>query len=243
MDAYRAGEVAALEVLTSLGRDAAHPALAYAEELGDPELIEHARRLVAVPPAIETNLYELREAAVDAILNRGRSAPLIEAAEGLTAQASFGLFDPSLAKAALVRGGRPRKEIEQERAGTIAVFGLSVPGKVTVHIEADKPPAGVPTTRRRLKVGSGVVVVGAPEASDGPRLGSVRLPPERTGLDDFLEARRVTVLRLSPGIYAVEACHQGADTLRVYVSPDPAPKEPLPFEKDPSLAVVPLAAE
>lgn len=239
IDAYRGGEVAALEVLTSLGRDAAFPALKYAEALGDAELIEHARRLVAVTPAVQTNLYELREAAVDAIIERGRLAPELGTGPAATAKAGLALFDPAQVKQALARGGRPRRELEQERAGVIAVLGLATAESVAVRLALGAPAAGQATTRRRLKVGSGVVVIAPPEASDGPRLGTVRLDPERTALDDFFDAGTASLVRIVPGIYTVEAFYSAPSELSVHVHPDREPQSPLPFEADSSLAAIP----
>jgi hypothetical protein len=227
IDNYRAGEQAAFDVLTALGRDASFPALRYAEAIGDPELIDFARRLVAVPPAVHTNLAELRAAAVDAVVNRGKSAPRLAEAEALTARGSFGLFDPKAVEKWLVKGGRPSKDAAELERGTVTVLGLGVGGDVRVEVVTDPPPEARPRLRRRLRVGTGVVAVGVPEASDGPRLGAVRLDPERTGLDDALDAGRVQLFRLHPGIYAVDAYHPAPDRLRVHVHADPAPSAPL----------------
>lgn len=224
MDNYRRGEQAALDVLTALGRDAAHPALRYAQELGDEELLDLARRLVAVPPSIHTNLAELRAAAVREVAERGRSAPRLDGA-AVTAKGSLALFDPLQVEAALVSGGRPARDPDALGRGRIAPLGLGVAGSVEARfVAAETIPPG---PRRRLRVGSGVVAVGAPDAADGPRLGTVRLDPERTGLDDALDAGRAQLFRLDPGVYLVGARHPGPDALEVILAPDPDPSAPI----------------
>lgn len=229
MDAYRGGEGAALEVLSSLGRDASYAALTYAEELEDPELIEFSRRLVAVPPAIETNLHDLREASVDNLVAQALAdeAPALRGPIELEARGSLALFDPAQVKSFLARGGRARKEASEEHAGTLAMFGLGLGTAVRVEVRAQAAEPEVSVVRRRLRVGSGVVAVGLPEASDGPRLGTVRLDFARTGLDDALERGHAQLFRLPNGIWRVEATHPSPDVLRLYVSPDPEADAPL----------------
>lgn len=224
IDAYRAGEPAALDVLMSLGRDAAYPALEYAEALQDPELIELARRLVAVPPAHVTNLYDLRAAAVEAVVERGKEAPSLFSAEPVVRGGGLALFDPREVSGALVRSGRPRREVEPQERGAIAVFGMSLLGDVQVRVVAGSPEEGKETLRRRLRVTSGVVAVGAPEAADGPRLGTVRLDPERTGLDHALAAGRVELFRLPPGLYRVDATHPPSGGVLLFVHPETEPE-------------------
>ena len=232
MDAYRAGEVAAMEVLTSLGRDACFSALKYAEKLGDEELIDFSRRLVAVPPSIETNLFELREASVDARVKEARTVVPALASEPLVrATGSFALFDPLQTKRFLARGGRARKEPDAQHKGTLAVFGLSVSHEVTVRILQGEGPEGVSGVEQRLRVGSGVVAAGAPESSDGPRLGSVRLDPHRTQLDEALDKGMAELRALNPGVYRLVAIHPDPRTLAVYIRPDDTPEVSL--AKDP----------
>lgn len=232
MDAHRAGEPGALEVLTRLGRDASFTAYAYAKELGDAELLDIARRLVAVPPEVHTNLFALREASVDAVVARHEGAPDLDALEPFTVMGSFGLFDPANVKTAIAKGGRPRTENAKVLDGTVAILGMSVPDLVTVRFEMGPPPEGTATFRRRLKVSTGVVAVGAPEASDGPRLGAVRIDPEQTGLDLALAAGKIRIGRIRPGIYALDAAHLTSSTLTVWVHPDPSPSGPLPPSAD-----------
>lgn len=229
MDAYRNGEGAALEVLNSLGRDASFAALHYAEELEDAELIEFSRRLVAVPPAIETNLHELREASVETLVASALAdeAPALRGDIELEAEGSLAFFDPAAVKRFLARGGRARKEASEEHAGTVALLGLGVAGRVRVEVRAHPPEAGVSTSSRRLRVGSGVVAAGRPEASDGPRLGTVRLDYARTGLDAALERGDAQLFRLPNGIWRVDAVHASETELRIYIYPDPDPEAPL----------------
>lgn len=228
MDAYRDGESAALDVLTSLGRDACVPVLAYAEELGDEELLEFARRLVAVPPAIESNLFALREAAVDTLVDEYEDAPNLRSERTFAARGSLALFDPQQVRRFLARGGRARKEASEEHKGTLAIFGLGVADAVQVRVRPHPAPEGTPVMSRRLRVGSGVVAAGLPEASDGPRLGAVRLDPDRTALHDAADAEQVQFFKLANGVFRVDAVHSSADVLDLYVYSDANPEEKLP---------------
>lgn len=238
LQAYLDGEPAGLELVQRMGRDASHPALAFAEQSGDAELLTLARRLVAVPPEVKTNLFELREEAVEAQMRTAAGAPELGGLV-LRRTGNVALFDPSQVKKALVQGGRPRNEPDARSKGALLSFGFGVGGEVEVHFHLEAPPEPRPGALGRLRVGSGLVAVGAPEASDGPRIGTVRLDPQATALDAAHAAGTIQFARLAPGVYAARAWHSGPDRLEVFLYPDPEPNRPLDYLGDPSLSAVP----
>lgn len=226
-------------VLLGMGRDASFQVLQAAEGSGDEELIAFARRLAALPLQVDTNLHALRADAVAQRIAEAAEAPQVGAAGPVTAKGgAVGLFDPARVQDDLAKGGRPRRDEARIRAGDVLWLGLPSAAPTEVRLHLGPPPAGQPTRRARLKVTSGVVFVGPPEASDGPRLGTVRIDPFHTALDEHLAAG--ALLRLKAGVYAVHA-HLAADGgLEVHLSPDPEPKAALDVSAS-TLAQVPRA--
>jgi len=208
--------------LMGMGRDASFLVREAAESSDDPELTELAKKLAAVPPQVDTNLYGLRRASVQDRVNEAlEDAPLAIEAENLMATGgAIAFFDPMRVQDDLAKSGRPRRDPERAQVGDLAWVGLPTAGGTPVQLHADPPPEGQQTRRLRLKVQSGVVFVGPPEASDGPRLGTVRLDPFHTELDAHM--MRGAFVRLKPGIYAVHA-YLSDSALEVHLIPDPAP--------------------
>lgn len=208
--------------LMGMGRDAAFLIREAAEESKDPGLEELARKLAAVPPQVDTNLYPLRRASVQARVQEALlDAPLAVHAENLMAVGgALAFFDPLQVQDDLAKSGRPGRDPERLQAGDIAWFGLPNAGGTPVVLLTDPPPEGQATRRLRLKVQSGAVFVGPPEAADGPRLGTVRLDPFHTALDAHLQ--RGAFVRLKPGVFAVHAYLKGG-ILQVHLVPDQTP--------------------
>jgi hypothetical protein len=210
----------ARNMLMMLGRDASFTVCEVAEELKDEELLAFGRRLVAVKPQIETNLEQLRRLSVKAHVDRAKqnALPAVEVEGMEIVGGAFALFDPERVLEDLVNGGRARKEIERLEAGDVAWFGLATPQATPVRLTT-QPPAGT-SLRLRLRVDSGVVFAGAPEAADGPRLGTVRRDPHRTQLDAHVNSGHF--LRMKPGVYRIDARLESGG-VRVHVRPDDAP--------------------
>lgn len=132
------------------------------------------------------------------------------------------LFDPARVVSDLARGGRPRKDAARMEAGDVAWFGLPRPDEIPLRISmADAVGAGL---LLRLAVDSGLVFCGSPEASDGPRLGTVRRDPETTRLDEHVDGGRF--LRLKPGVYRMSA-RLTPEGIAVALAPDADPAEAL----------------
>jgi hypothetical protein len=217
----------ARNMLMMLGRDASFTVCEVAEEWKDEELLAFGRRLVAVRPQLETNLDELRRLSVKAHVERAKESavPAVEI-EGVEAiGGAFALFDPQRLIEDLTKGGRPRKELDRVNAGDVAWFGLPTAAATAVRFTSQPAPAGA--LRLRLRVDSGVVFAGAPEASDGPRLGTVRLDPQRTRLDEHLNSGHF--LRMKPGVYRIDARLESG-TVMVHLRPDEAPETKLEID-------------
>lgn len=216
------GDPTAASWLQNLGRDAAVIVARLAEAAGDPSLTAFAKKLAVVPPQVTTNLYALREASVEAVIARAREeAPEPSAAPPFQLSGgALGIFDPRVVKEALVRRGRPRTRPEAVAAGEVLSQGLPVNREIPVQLRADPIPEGQEVVRHRLKVESGVIFAGPPEASDGPRMGTVRLDPFATQLDAFLG--KGALFRLAPGVYRLGLYFQ-APIVHVHIAPDPDP--------------------
>jgi hypothetical protein len=190
--------------LMALGRDASFEVLKVADDRDDERLRELGKKLVARKPTVETNLFQLREASVLLQLEAAKKTakPALEtpafAVDSPSQQVV--VFDPLRLKEVLVKGGRPRVDAKELGAGTLACLKLPALG---AKVRFTSAPHDGPSLELRLGVDSGVVFVGPPEAADGPRLGTVRLDPFRTQLDECLSAG--TFVRLGPGHFAVHA--------------------------------------
>lgn len=221
---YLRGVPEAARALRDLGRDAAELVIEIAREKKDAELEAFGKKLVALKPQYETNMIELRAEAIDDVLERAeKSAVSVGAGTSLAFEGmALGFFDPLAVADALVKGGRPRADRQRVARGDIAWFPVG--GARTVRVsEGSAPPPDA--LELRLKVSSGLVYVGPPEASDGPRLGSVRLHPHRTQLDEFEPKGRF--LRVPEGMYAVhvELPTEGDIRVHLNLAPDAQPLE------------------
>lgn len=237
LNAWRTGQRdEATTTLIGMGRDAAFLVQEAAKDADDPELTELARKLAAIPPQVETNLTALRLHAVSERVEDAKAeAPLlVDVPSHSAVGGAIGLFDPMRVQEDLAKSGRPRRDAERLSAGHVAWFGLPSAEATEVRLSTEPPPEGQATRRLRLDVVSGVVFVGRPEASDGPRLGTVRLDPFHTALD----AHEGRFARLKAGVYAVHGYLGPDGGLRIHVIPDSSPQEAL--EVDPgSLGDVP----
>jgi len=209
------------------------PVIRMGEKLANPEVIEFGKKLIAIKPQIETNLHALREDAVARRIEAAKKEPPVERGAPLPRIGPIiALFDPARVADALIRGGKPRTD--PKRAGDVAWFGVDPQAEVGVELVLGAPPEGQATLDRRLAIDSGVVFIGPPEASDGPRLGTVRVDPFSTALDE--QAARGAFRRLSPGLYLVRAHRTAEGGVRVHLesvsafSPDPDVGAVLPEE-------------
>lgn len=219
---FLAGNEQARIALRALGRDAAVPVMRAALELGNAELEEFAQKLFATKPAVETNLMVMREVSVMEHVesSRGKARALDGATLKLRGHdAAF--FDPALHARSLARGGRPRNEPSELSTGRIAWFLLAPDEEAELELALEPPPAGALSLR--LRVSSGVVFVGSSSASDGPRLGELRLDPFHTRLDEHLAEG--ALLTLDPGLYELGAVRAGPGRVRVSFAslPESAP--------------------
>lgn len=223
VEAYLAGRSDAATTLTNMGRDAAHTVLQLARAKQSEPLEQFARRLAAIPPQVETNLKDLRRKSVRRRIETERKhAPKAEeAGEVRVAGGAIAVFDPQRVLEDLVLGGRPRQRAERLQAGDIACLGLPTAEEVPVRFQQGPAPDGQPTARLRLKVDSGMVFVGPPEAADGPRMGTVRLDPFSTRLDEL--APRGRFLRMSNGVLVVWAYRDAEGAVCLHVAEDPDP--------------------
>lgn len=222
-----AGNDQARFALRALGRDAAVPVMRAALELGDAELEAFAQKLFATKPAVETNLMVMREVSVmeHVEANRGKARPL-DGAELVIRGHDVAIFDPALHAKTLARGGRPRNEPAELGAGRIAWFLLAPLEEAKLVLASEPIPEEA--LRLRLHVSSGVIFVGPSTASDGPRLGELRLDPFRTRLDEHLDAG--VFLTLPPGSYELGATRSGPGGVRLSVAPLPAAAPPLQLD-------------
>ena len=225
--AYVGGKTEAASILTDMGRDAAHTVMRIAKDTANEALEQFARRLAAIPPQVETNMHDLRRKSVRRRVETERKdAPKAFEATGLTiAGGALAVFDPQRVLEDLATGGRPRQRAERLEAGDIACLGLHQAQEVPVRFFEGPAPDGKPTARLRLRVESGMVFVGPPEASDGPRMGTVRLDPFATRLDELAPSGRF--LRFPNGILALHACLDAEGEVCLYVGPDAEPEQPL----------------
>lgn len=215
------------EALLLLGRDASALVIAAAAEKGSEELAQLGKKLAAMPPRISTNLYALRKASVESLAESGKSkAPKLAKSPKVEVQGNaVAIFDPSRVSDALARSGRVRNDTERVVRGDIAWFGLGVAPSHTVKVTGQAAPADS-RVKLGLVVDSGVIFVGPPEAADGPRLGTVRLDPHKTALDDH--AVRGGFVAVPPGRYAV-GVSKGEGGVVVHLSPV---EGDAPFEVD-----------
>lgn len=190
------------EALLLLGRDASALVIAEANARQSEALATLGKKLAAMPPRISTNLYALRKASVETLAVSGKTkAPKLAKSPKVEVQGNaVALFDPVRVADALARSGRVRNDTERVVRGDIAWFGLGSGASHTVQVVSGAPsePSRV---RLGLEISSGVLFVGPPEAADGPRLGTVRLDPHKTALDDH--AVRGGFVAVPPGRYQV----------------------------------------
>ncbi len=218
---WLAGTPEAEAALKMLGRDASLTVMQIGERLKNAEVVEFGKRLVAVKPQFPTNLMALREDSVVQHVARAQSdAPQVSAdAELHVGSHTLAIFDPALVADALVKGGKPRADGARVAEGHVAVFSLDPLMEADVGTTTEAVADDQPVTVRRVLVKSGVVFCGPQEASDGPRLGTVRLDPFRTALDDHLE--RGAFRRVQPGVYKVSAYRTGDEKVRVHFEEAP----------------------
>ena len=187
-----------------------------AKEKGDEELEAFARRLSAMPPQIETNLHELRRESVrDHVKAAQLEAPLAVESKVEVRGGAVGLFDPERVLEDLAKAGRPRRDRERIQRGDVTWLGTSDAGARRARFLLDAPPTAQQTLDVRLEVNSGVVFVGPPEASDGPRLGTVRLDPFHTMLDEHLG--NGAFVQMKPGSYVLSAHSDANGDITIYV--------------------------
>lgn len=191
------------EALLLMGRDAAALVLAEADKRKSEPLSELGRKLAALRPRVDTNLHELRAESVGRLCELAqKNAPKLSSSPVITVRSpAVALFDPVRVVDALARTGRPRNDVARVTAGDIAWAGLGGKESYAVRLTADAPADAAGALELRLVVESGAVFVGPPEAADGARLGTVRLDPYRTGLDDHLE--RGAFVGVAAGAYRV----------------------------------------
>lgn len=227
--------------LMTMGRDASFLVQKVAEGSGNQELKDLARRLAATPAQVDTNLYALRETSVWTHIERAQEeAPLAAAADLAVRGGAVGLFDPARLLEVLAKSGRPRRDPNRIQAGDVAWVGVPEQGRVSIRLSTRPPPEHQPTRRLRLRVSSGVVFVGPPAASDGLRLGTVRIDPFATSLDAHVT--NGGFVRVKPGTYALHCFWGQAKGLLVHLVSDPDPTEVV--ETDSSrLAEIPVLVD
>lgn len=221
VDNYLKGVKEAETALRLLGRDASATVMEMAERLKNKDLLEFGKRLVAVKPTVETNMMELRHESIVENLARAKATALdLDDAPIITVTGpTVALFDPLKIADALARGGRPRNQIERVARGDLAWFA---PGadRVKVSLTREEADADADALELRLVIESGLFFVGPAEAADGPRMGTVRFDPFRTGLDDFIDRGRFVALE--PGPYALRVRREGTTKVRVVIRPSAA---------------------
>lgn len=216
----------AMGVLMGMGRDAAFQVFELAKEKDDEELNLLARRLSATPPQVDTNLYALRRASVQDLVEEAQSdAPLIVESAITVHGGAVTIFDPLCVVDDLVKSGRPRRDLARLEVGDLALFGMDKSQDHSVRFSTDPPPEGQSVLVQRLKVESGVVLVSVPEASDGPRLGTVRLDPFHTHADEH--ASNGGWGRIKSGMYRLSAYVDGEEVIQIFIAPDAKPSEKL----------------
>ncbi|MBI2376513.1 MAG: hypothetical protein HYV07_21135 [Deltaproteobacteria bacterium] len=204
--------------LKIIGRDAAHTVTRMGEQKGHAGLIELGKKLIAIRPQVETNLLELRRASVSAHLERAEAtAPLATDGSVDVGWHSVAIFDPACVVDDLAKGGRPRQDPKRIVAGDIAWFSLAPDAAASIRFTTAEPQGDEPGLRLKLRVASGLVYVGPPEASDGPRLGEVRLDPFTTRFDEHLSKGQL--VKLKPGDYELRARRLEPGQLEVRIRP------------------------
>lgn len=219
---FLAGNEQARIALRALGRDAAVPLLRAAVELKHAELETFAQKLFATKPAVETNLMVMREVSVMEHVESGRAkAKPLDGAKVTVRGSQAGLFDPALHAKSLARGGRPRSEAAALGSGQIAWFLLAPDEEAELELHAEPVPASALSLRLRVK--SGLVFVGSPEAADGPRLGELRLDPFRTRFDEYVGTGGL--FAAEPGLYELGAARAAPGRIRLSFArlPETAP--------------------
>jgi hypothetical protein len=221
IERWLAGEDEAHTALMGMGRHAAHSVAEAADREDHEGLRQLGRKLAAIPPQSDTNLYTLRRASVRTLVRgRGADAPALLEADPFPVGPEVALFDPMVLAEDLAGPGRPRRSAERLSKGDLAWFGLP-DDRHLVQVRAGQPEAGQAVLRLRLEIRSGVVVVGPPEASDGHRWGAVRLDPFASELHG--RADRVRWFALAPAVYAVRVWrHSGR--VQVHLDPEPKPR-------------------
>jgi hypothetical protein len=239
--ALLAGNEEAVGEIMTFGRDAAGIIARIAEEKKSEQLKELSKRLIAVPPQVPTNMFELRAAAVKELISKAqdKSPNATDVRDFSIASPMVVLFDPQKISDAIAKSGKPRRDAERVGKGDIVFFGAEMaPIKVTLTTAA--VPEGQEVVSNRLKVESGIIFVGPPEASDGPRLGEVRMDPFRTNLHLHLSKGRF--VRLKPGSWRASAYQRPGGEVRVHLSVDPDPAAAAVLADLSSLAMLPFAA-
>ncbi len=230
VDQWSRGVEEGLNMLLMLGRDASFIVERMAKERGTDELKDLARRLVATRPRMESNLYELRAASVNKLVDDAftKAPNAVDIGEMEIAGGTLGIFDPKRLAEKLARGGRARKDPAQLNAGDLAAFGLETFKGVNIRFTTNPVEAGQRALQLRLAVDSGVVFVGPAQASDGPRMGTLRLDPFTTTLDQYVNEGRF--LRIKPDVYRVFAIPEEGGGVTVHLNPDPNPEEDLQLD-------------
>jgi hypothetical protein len=229
VEEFLKGSEEAEAALKIMGRDAALTVEKLAKENESEELLSFARRLIPMRPEVETNLFALREQSIlDIIEEALESAPSVSESPVVADQSiAFSVFDPFCVGDVLIRTGRIRTDPKRLGQGDLALYPLALEQMTDVQLTAEPVPDGQVTSDVWLRVQSGVVFIGPPEATDGERLGSIRFDPFSTKLNQHLE--RGGFVRVEPGCYQVRA-FDGGDKVCVHLtSIEEAPTEELPL--------------
>lgn len=230
VDQWSQGVEEGLNMLLMLGRDASFIVERMAKERDTDELKDLARRLVATRPRMESNLYELRIASVNKLVDDAlpKAPNAVDVNDLVIGGGTLGIFDPKRLAEKMARGGRARKDPGHLHAGDLAAFGLETFKGVPVRFTTNPFEPGNRALQLRLAVDSGVVFVGPAQASDGPRMGTLRLDPFSTTLNEYLDEGRF--LRIKPGVYRVFAIPEEDGSTTVHLNPDSNPEEDLALD-------------
>jgi len=213
--------------LKMMGRDAATTVEQLGKLRNNQKVLDLAKKLIAVRPEVPTNLFELREASVLGLVEQALAeAPSIAEEPQISDQMiAIALFDPVCVGDILIKTGRVRTKGDRLGRGDLAMMPLTPNVSRTALITQTPAPEGQPTSNVRLRVESGVIFVGPPEASDGERLGAIRFDPFKTKLNQFLD--RGGFVRVEPGFYQVAAYEDGDKVCFHLTSTDPKDQDPL----------------
>lgn len=217
---YLKGVREAETALMILGRDASAQVMEIAEQTGNAELLEFGKKLVAVKPKIETNMQELRRDSIVELMERElpKAKKLADSPQIFVNGSAVAVFDPLRVADAICRGGRPRSDVNRISQGDLLWVSSGEGEEKTKVVLAEGDGGAGKALELRLQVDSGLVYVGPPEASDGPRLGTVRFHPFKTGFDDFVGKGRF--VSVAPGRYAVRIRREGGE-VRIFLAPAP----------------------